>query len=401
MRSIVAVTEEMDDAEAAARELFEGITALGPLEKNSCGIVYCDVEMPHESFMKSIKEKFPFDVIGCTSIANFDTDNGAQILSAVMVVLSGDDVSFGVSLSGPLTPDNLSGELEKSYRAAEAAIGGRGKLLFLMPPFDNLVPLDEYVRLLSEFSGHTPIFGGLPSSNMADGDILMYADGGVYADRAAIVLIGGSVRPVFTVQNVLSELSEQKHTVTGAERNVVRTIDGMTFVDYLRHIGLPVDELIAQGDLAVYVSNPLKVYMSEDNERDKIPVARTIKTLNREDGSGVLFGEISENSAVSMVTMKRQDIIDSCKMAMRDILDKMSANSAGYEYNTLLCISCGGRYMVMGDDNDIEGNILRDSVPAGVSLSGFYAYGEICPTVVEDGVALNRVHNESIVMCAM
>jgi hypothetical protein len=57
--------------------------------------------------------------------------------------------------------------------------------------------------------------------------------------------------------------------------------------------------------------------------------------------------------------------------------------------------------MVMGDDKDIEGDILKDNIPAGVSLSGFYAYGEICPTVVENGKALNRVHNESIVMCAL
>jgi hypothetical protein len=392
----------MDDASEAVRELLGQIAGQGAFGKKSCGFVYCDVEMAHESFMKTIKERLPFDVIGCTSIANFDTENGAQILSAVLVVLTGDDVDFGVALTEPLTPQNLRGELEAAYKSAEAAAGGGSKLLFLMPPFDNLVPLDQYVSLLSEFSGDIPIFGGLPSSNMADGDILMYADGRVFADRAAVVLIGGDVRPVFSVQNFLSEISEQRNIVTSAEQNIVRTVDDMTFVDYLKHLGLPVDELIAQGDLAVYVSNPLKVYMGTHDDRDKIPVARTIKTLNPADGSGVLFGEISENSAVSMVTMKRQDIIDSCNMAVREIKEKMSAAASdGYKYSTLLCVSCGGRYMVMGDDKDIEGDILKDNIPAGVSLSGFYAYGEICPTVVENGKALNRVHNESIVMCAL
>jgi hypothetical protein len=392
----------MDDAEAAVGELLDQLSAQGPFGKNSCGIVYCDVEMAHEAFMRAIKEKLPFEVIGCTSIANFDTQNGVQIFSAVLVVLTGDDVSFGTALTETLEPQNLSSELEAAYKRAESSLGGRGKMMFLMPPFESDVPLDEYVKLLSQFSGDTPIFGGLPSSNMADGDILMYADGRVFEDRAAIILIGGNVRPLFSVQNFLSAVSEQKHIVTKAEMNIVRTVEDMTFVDYLRHVGLPVDELIEQGDLAVYVSTPLKVYMGVADERDKIPVARTIKTLNPGDGSGVMFGEISENSAISIVTMKRQDIIDSCRVAINDITEKMRAASGdGYKYETLLCVSCGGRYMVMGDDKDVEGEIIKENLPPGVSLSGFYAYGEICPTVVEGGRALNRIHNESIVMCAL
>jgi hypothetical protein len=352
--------------------------------------------------MRAIKENLPFDVVGCTSIANFDTEKGAQILTAALVVLTGDDVNFGVSLTGSLTDSNLRSELEAAYKAAEASAGGRGKMVFLVPPFDNSVPLDEYVDLLSKFSDGVPIFGGLPSSSMADGDILMFADGLVFADRAAIVVIGGNVRPVFSVQNFLSELSDRRNIVTGAERNVLRTVDDMTLVDYLKHIGLPVDDLIAQGDLAVYVSTPLKVYMNTSEDQDTIPVARTIKTLNPDDGSGVLFGAISERSAVSIVTVKRQDIMDSCKVAIREILEKIASSPKdGYKYSTLFCVSCGGRYMVMGDDKDIEGDIIKENLPPGLTLSGFYAYGEICPTVVNGDKALNRVHNESIVMCAL
>jgi hypothetical protein len=392
----------MDDAEAAVGELIEQIDARGPLGKNSCGFVFCDAEVPHEDFMAKLREKLPFDIIGCTSIANFDTDNGATILSSVLTVLTGDDVRFGTALTDAIDADNIRDELGKAYKTASDAAGGRGEILFLMPPFDNAIPLDEYVDILDGLSDGTPVFGGLPSSNVADGDILMFADGHVYKDRAALLLISGNVKPVFSVQNFLSEISEQKHIVTGADGNVIRTVEDMTFVDYLRRLGMPVDDLIAQGDLAVYVSTPLKVYMSSKNERDKIPVARTVKTLNTEDGSGVLFGAISENSAISIVTMKRQDIHDSCKIAIDEINEKIArASEKGYKYSTMICVSCGGRYMVMGDDKDVEGNMLKDSVPKGLTLSGFYAYGEICPTIVENGRALNRVHNESIVICAL
>ena len=402
MRSIVAVTNEIDDVQAAVAELQDQIMAQGGAGKNSCGIVYCDVEMPHEDFMRAIKEKLPFEVIGCTTIASFDTNNGATILSAVLILLTGDDVKFGVSLTGPLTSENLRKELETACKAAEDVLGEHGKLMFLMPPYENTVPLDEYVNILSEFSGNLPIFGGLPSSSVADGEIFMYADGRVFGDRAAILLIGGDVRPVFSVQNFLSELSEQKYIVTSAEKNIVRKVGDMTFVDFLKHLGLPADDLIAHGDMTVYASTPLKVYMSMKDERDKIPIARTIKELNPEDGSGVLFGEISEKSAVTIVTMKRKDIVNSCKAAMAEITEKINAASGDdYKYSTLFCVSCGGRYLVMGDDKDTEGDVITKQLPQGISLSGFYAYGEICPTLIENGKALNRVHNESIVMCAM
>ena len=401
MRSIVAVTNEMDDAEEAVRDLLEQVNDKGPLGKNSCGFVYCDVEMDHEAFTAMLKEKFPFEITGCTSIANFDTEHGSQIISAVLVILTADDATFSAAVTDALTRENLRQELEGAYKKTASALGEQGKLLFLVPPFNDATPLDDYVDILSGVSGDIPIFGGLPSSNVADGDILMYANGRPYADRAVVVLVGGNVRPLFSVQNVLSAFSEQKHTVTKAKDNVIYTVEEMAFVDYLKSIGMSVDDLIEQGDLAVYASTPLKVYLNKNDYNDGIPVVRTIKTLNPEDGSGVLFGSISEKSTISIATMKRQDIQDSCMMAIKEILEKISESREDYTYTTLICVSCGGRYMVMADDKDIEGNIILENLPKNLTLSGFYAYGEICPTGVRDGKAINRVHNESIVMCAL
>jgi hypothetical protein len=274
-------------------------------------------------------------------------------------------------------------------------------LLFLVPPFSDIAPLDEYVDVLSEVSGDIPIFGGLPSSNVADGDILIYAKGRVHTDRAGIVLAGGNIRPLFSVQNVLSAFSEQKGIITKADKNVIYSVEGMTFVEYLKSVGLSVDDLITQGDLAVYVSTPLKVYLNKNDDNDGIPVVRTILKLNPSEGSGTLFGAISEKSTISIATMKRQDIQDSCKMAIDEILEKINASQGDYVYSTLLCVSCGGRYMVMADDKDVEGNIIVKNLPETLTLSGFYAYGEICPTILRAGKAVNRVHNESIVMCAL
>jgi hypothetical protein len=358
--------------------------------------------MNHSAFIAALQKKFPFELTGCTSIANFDTENGAQIISAVLVILTADDATFSFAVTEPLTGENLRQELETAYKKAASTTESPGKLLFLVPPFTDTVPLDVYIDTLSEISGDIPIFGGLPSSNMAEGDILMYAKGAPHMDRAALVLVGGNIRPIFSVQNVLSAFSEQKNIITKAVDNVIYTVDNMPFMDYLKSVGLPIDELVSQGDLAVYVSTPLKIHLNKNEDNDPIPVVRTIKKLDPSQGSGVLFGAISEKSIISIAAMKRGDIQDSCKMAIKEIQEKIVANQGnGYTYTTLLCVSCGGRYMVMADDKDIEGNIILDNLPEGLTLSGFYAYGEICPTVFRNGKATNRLHNESIVMCAL
>ena len=401
MRSIVAVTNEIDDAEKAVDELLQQMEEKGPLNKNSLGMVYCDVEVNHEEFIAALSEKLPFDVVGCTGLAMFDTENGARIMSIVLLVLTADDVYFSSALTGSLTAQNLRTEIEAAYQKASSGLGSLCKLIYMLPPLTDAFPPDDYVDILNELSGDVPVFGGLPSSSMADEDIFIYAGGRPHRDRAAIILLGGSVRPVFSVRNVLSTYSEQKFVVTKADKNVIYTVDDMPFTEYLKSVGLSVDELIAQDDLAVYVPTPLKVNLSKHDYDDGIPVVRSIKSLSPVDGSGVLFGAVSEKSTVSIATMKRQDIQDSCKMAIREIREKVAANSGDYTYTALLCVSCGGRYMIMADDKEIEGDIIVETLPKGLTLSGFYAYGEICPTAFRDGRALNRIHNGSIVMCAL
>ena len=401
MHSVVAVTYEMDNPAKAVDDLLKQLELRGPLNKNSCGFLFCDADMNYEPVGAMLQARLPFDVVGCTSIANFDREQGVQTFSASLLVLTADDVRFSTVLTGALTDENVNSELQLAYDKAKASADGPGKLLFLFPPFDETITLDTYVDTLNRLSGAIPVFGGLPSSSTADDDILVFAEGKVFSDRAVIVLLEGNVQPLFSVQNVLSSFSDQKSLVTKAKKNVIYRVEDRTFVDYLKSVGLDTDELIAQGDLAVYVSTPLKVNMNKDEDHDGIPVVRTIKSLNPLDGSGILFGEIPELSTLSIVTMKRQDIQDSSLKAVRDIQEQIAASSGDYVYTVLLCVSCGGRYLVMADDKEVEGKIIADNISRSLTLSGFYAYGEVCPTHVRNGKALNRVHNESIVMCAL
>ena len=81
-------------------------------------------------------------------------------------------------------------------------------------------------------------------------------------------------------------------------------------------------------------------------------------------------------------------------------MDEGAAQS-GYAYSTILCISCCGRSMILSGDADAEGRILTDKLPPGLTLTGAYCLGEICPTLYKDGHATNRFHNCSITFCML
>jgi hypothetical protein len=55
----------------------------------------------------------------------------------------------------------------------------------------------------------------------------------------------------------------------------------------------------------------------------------------------------------------------------------------------------------MASKSTLEVDELKRSLPGGLSLSGYYSFGEICPTSVRSGRANNAAHNESLVMLAM
>jgi hypothetical protein len=55
----------------------------------------------------------------------------------------------------------------------------------------------------------------------------------------------------------------------------------------------------------------------------------------------------------------------------------------------------------MAPKNTLEADVLRRKLPRGLSMSGYYSFGEVCPTSVRQGKAMNAAHNESLVLLAL
>ena len=397
MRSTVAVTFEIDDLDLAAAELIGGIDPSLMQAEQVCGIVFCYSDMDQAELLERLRSRFPYPLLGCSCIANMDEREGFHELAATLTVLSADDCRFATAVSGPITPENVRQEVGDTYAAAAA--GETPGLVIAFPPYNLNIMLDAFTNAFNEVAPGVPVLGGLPSYSGRDDRNMTYHDGTAAEDRLVLLAITGNIRPVFSLQNVSGSPVERKRKVTRAKDNVVYTVGNQTFVEYLQELGLPLNAMTEGNATITFVSNPLLLENVKIDGESSYSFVRTLHKIDPADGSGTAIGGIPVDATLSICTLQTEHIQSVARAGMNELARRMEDNR-GYVYSTVLAISCIGRYLLLVPDNGAEvANLLRE-LPAGVSLSGFYSYGEISPITGAGGKLVNFAHNESLVLCA-
>jgi len=137
----------------------------------------------------------------------------------------------------------------------------------------------------------------------------------------------------------------------------------------------------------------------DDNER--VEVLRNMIYLNRENGSAQFLGDISEGSSIRFSTIRPEDIGKSVNSAFSSLLSVIE-KSKDYEYSTIICTSCTGRYINLVGDKKIEGNAYKDIIPDSLSVVGMYSNGEMCPIKSRHSDKyFNLFHNATFTILAL
>ena len=395
MKSFVNVTEQIDDIPLAVADLLAG-TAPESLQKNTVGILFCYSDMDTSKLASSIAQKAGFPILGCTAIATMGHRRGFHDMAATLMVLSAEDCAFATAVSDPITPQNVAEQIAKTCRVACRTLGEEPKFLFAMPPYILEIMLDEYAAGFNQCCPGVPLLGGLPSYNATGDRNLTIFGGEVHSDRLVLLAAGGNLRPVFSIQNVTTVDSDRKRKVTQSKDNVIYRVGDQTFTDYLREVGLPVESLTSGNTTITFVSNPLLL----ESVKDGFSFVRTLHEIDLEKGSGTAIGKIPVEATISICSLQRGEIVQSAVAGIRDLKEKMAAaRSDGYQYSTVLAVSCIGRHLLMSPNNDAEVNSLLAEFPTGLTLSGFYSYGELGPQGLSR--THNFAHNESLILCAV
>lgn len=400
MISKIAVTYQIDDATLAATELSRAVQEGTPLLSHTVGILMCYSDMDVPPLLRALSQHLPFDIIGCTCIASLDSETGFSEMAIRLLVLSADDCTFSVQLSGPVGPDTIPQRVEETYAGALDALGRPPGLLLMLAPYKLDLLFDTFTQTLNRVAPGVPVIGGLPSHN-DNGDLnAVLFNETAYPDRMAMLAIAGNIHPVFSVQNVLGDVVRRKRKVANAAGNTVYRVGSQTFVEYMEEIGFhwPDDGMI---DTLTFLTNPLMLENVPLDDGQTHGFVRTLHKIDKKEGSGTAVGMIPTGATLSICSLSKQDIEEAASKALAELMIKIAdKRQNGQVFSTVLAVSCIGRFMLMSPRSSIETERLLAGLPPDVTLAGFYGYGEIGPVSRALPKIVNFAHNETLILCA-
>jgi len=118
-------------------------------------------------------------------------------------------------------------------------------------------------------------------------------------------------------------------------------------------------------------------------------IVRTTLSIDEAAQSMTFAGDIPDGSRVRFMHASYEDVLDGALQAAEQ------TGTRGAEL--VVCISCVGRRLVLGQRTEEELELVRETVGPRAVIAGFYSYGELAPAGREAGC---RLHNQTMTISA-
>jgi len=198
----------------------------------------------------------------------------------------------------------------------------------------------------------------------------------------AVGFYGKSLRTAFGSSGGWAPFGPER-AVTRAAGNVLFELDGRSalqlYKDYL-------------GDHAAQLpGSALRFPLCVTPPGGANPVVRTILSIDDQAASMTFAGDIPEGARVRFMRASYEDLIDGAAHAAGQ-----TRALAGPQL--VICVSCVGRRIVLGQRTEEETEAVREAVGPGAALTGFYSYGELAPA---DSAVACQLHNQTMTITAL
>jgi hypothetical protein len=209
-----------------------------------------------------------------------------------------------------------------------------------------------------------PLFGGVAGDDLLMTGTCVLTEAGPVKDGAAALVIDGDRVEVQGAPLLGWQTAGAARTITGAEANVVRTIDGEPALEvYRQHVGaadLTAGQTGEMMTFALGVQYPVQVQRVAG-------VVMRVPLFYRPDGSLLLFaGTVPQGASVSFCLPPSLDVVDR-------VLEEARALSGLRPHDAILLFSCKTRHLALGPLALDEIQALRGL--GGVPAAGFFGYG--------------------------
>ncbi|MDR1166104.1 MAG: FIST C-terminal domain-containing protein [Deltaproteobacteria bacterium] len=382
---LLAQTREVDDVEAALREVLALLNLGQRLKKNSVGLLSCANAFLESGAVKAICERLPFPVVGINSLLNSTSLGALDAALLSLAVLTSDEIHFAAGLSEPLEPE-CRGAVIDAYLETERLLASRPALAIVQAPALASIAVGEKIaRVFDEVSDSVPLFG----SQAADYSTYLRApqviyNGEAFSDCLAMVLIEGRVQPRFDVFPVSPHKAiHQKAIVTASQGNVLMEVNGVPVLEYMESLGL-----CWYGHISGTHCIPIFLDRGDGNP----PTARTIHSQTPE-GHIVLCGDAPIDTTLGIGSLSPEDVLSTAAA--------VGQKAKFLRPNALVMYSCLSRNIALGLDYMAEIETLQRHLEGCVPYLFSYSSGEFCPVTRQDGRSHNEYHNMSLVTLSL
>jgi len=382
IRTLTAYTTELDDEKSAIEQIISRLGSIDGLMKNTIGILACHYEFVLSGIYKAVCEALPFEVFGTISSAQSVPGESGPLLMTLTVMTS-DDVEF----VGTVTPSLMTEPgrvVADGYKAVCRA--EKPALVLMFAPFILQNCGDDYVNVLSEASGGAPCFGTLAVDDTLDfSNCFMLANGEHYRDRMAMILVYGDIHPRFFVANISkSRILEKKAVVTKSAGSVLMEVNGRPVIDFFKDLGL------VQASETQYAMSNLPFLLDYN---DGTPRVSKIFVALSPEKYAICAGAMPQGSTLYMTVADKDDVMLTTGEAVDIILKDIDKSSV------LLVYSCISRSMTLGAEQFREMELISQKIGGKLPFMTANSGGEICPTQISEGKAINRFHNNAFIAC--
>jgi hypothetical protein len=360
-----------------ANKLEEALGTIKAIDPNLV-IMFATPSLLHDkAATASIRAALPYAaLIGCSTSGEIGPD-GVNEGSVTLTGIRFDKATFKTAATR-ISAAGLSGEAGATI--AKELAGADLKCIFVLAPGLNVNGSELVKGLASQLTSDVIVTGGLAGDGVDFKKTYTCLNGDVYSDHVIAIGLYGSSLQISTGSQGGWKPFGPARRVTKAEGNILYELDGKPALElYKEYLGDKAQDLPASGLLY-----PLAI-LRED--RSTSGLIRTILDVDHAKGSLILAGELPEKSLVCLMHANTDALTGGSSAAAAE------ANSEGADKGLAILISCVGRRLVMGQDVDDEIDAVRAVLGKDASLTGFYSYGEICPSA-ETGRP--ELHNQTM-----
>ena len=174
-------------------------------------------------------------------------------------------------------------------------------------------------------------------------------------------------------------------SVTKSVDNVVYEIDNEPALDmYKRYLGDEAKGLPLSG---------LYFPVSIKDTPDAKPLIRTLLAIDNDTKSITFAGTIKQGSLLKLMKSNIDNLVENAALAA----DAVNITE-GFSSGLCIAVSCVGRMIIMKQLVEEELDEVKNKLPSGMAITGFYSYGELAPNI---GLKECSLHNQTMTLTAI